>query len=185
MRGLAIGKKGLGGPLNLRANLPAGSQQADPTEVSRSLHSHDCHDRDDAGARFAGRAPATDDLSELQPHPEANLAFSRGALDLHEVRRSHAIIWPAEVRGVREIVELRPELQLEALPNRELAEDAEVRVPNARPAEDIAPAGTEAQWRSHRRERRRVVIDLAGTDVADALHHRFDLVCRLGIAGCV
>src|SRR5439155_7444921 len=83
----------------------------------------------------------------LQTQREANIAFAIRTDDPHEVRRGYVCrsriagcaTWIVEVRRIREIVEFRLELQLEAFLDREHALDAHVCVPNPGTSQIIPP----------------------------------------------
>src|SRR5215471_14507655 len=66
---------------------------------------------------------------ELESHAEPDLPLTGRAGDLHEVRRAYRCAGPAEMRCVREVEELGPELDLLLFLDREYAEDAQVRIP--------------------------------------------------------
>src|SRR5882757_2308281 len=92
----------------------------------------------------------------LQTQPELALVLS-GAGDYEKVARRHVRGRIGEVRRVRKIVRFSAELQIEALGNREGAEQANVRIENGRTAKDIAARVAEAN-RAHCRKRLGIIV---------------------------
>ena len=85
-------------------------------------------------------------LSEGQPQSEAELALVDtlarlrvGSGHHQEFAVGEASLWLAEMGRVGEVERLGAELDLDPLRDRELTEDAEVPVGNARPVQDVKP----------------------------------------------
>src|SRR6185436_14925954 len=96
-------------------------------------------------------------------------------------RRRHSCARIVERRRVREIECLRAELQLPALRNRKIAEDAGIKIGLARPAQNIA-AGVAETDRGDRYEGVRVEVRVPTADAAQNLDIRFHLIGRLRVA---
>jgi hypothetical protein len=82
---------------------------------------------------------------EIKLQPEANLPLAERIDNLKEVRIRHVragegaapAVIRAEVRSIWQVEEFRPELQIKPLAERNILEEAQVRIPHAGIPQDI------------------------------------------------
>src|SRR5436190_1908830 len=104
----------------------------------------------------------------------------RGAEHLHEVRRVHIAAWGGEWRRVSRVEGFGPELQCEALGQRESAKHAEVQIDYAGPSQNIAPRRAEPDG-VHGGEGLGIEKVLARSDASQVFDRGLDLVRRLAV----
>ncbi len=125
-----------------------------------------------------------------EPSGEADLALAPRAGNLHEVAISHtavristrrsgasAALGASEMRSVRQVIELRTELELQLFTNRECATDTDISVfqipgPYKLFRPDLPKAKAVVDWR----ESGRIVVMLTRSDGAETrnvCHHLF------------
>ena len=88
------------------------------------------------------------------------------------------------MRRVRQVVSFTAELQRPLFADRELPEQAQVRVEHAGRSQNI-PSGVAEAHVPNRRERFRIVIRLTGSDSAEFRYVSENLIGGLGIIGSV
>src|SRR3954452_3642257 len=127
----------------------------------------------------------------LQPQGEANIPLAVRSDDPHEVRCRHVLrsrlprsraqnAGAPEVRSIRQVIELRPELQLRSFCNREISRNTEIGVPQTGVSHDIAPRGSEPLLIDSS-ERCRSIVVATRTHSAQELYSG-NLISRLLVA---
>jgi hypothetical protein len=122
---------------------------------------------------------------EQEPQSKLHLTFARvveSRIDYTEARLTEVAVWLLELRCVRQIVGLRPELEPHIFSDLEALEDRKVIVEIARPTQAVPPCGTITRCRSRwNRVRKRCYIEPRGA-WPNCAHNRWSRLLHRGLA---